>query len=203
MNRQRMVAKSGNFRIIRGMLFCLIAAILGMTLTTSAPIVSAQSGIEGDVTPRPTGKNGAVTQSDLEQMGRFAMNLDTINAGSEFQRADIAPRGTLGDGRVGIADVVQAMRYASGLDPVTTAGGPTSAPAAAATNNAARTEAVSEVRIGTPTFGAGTMTIPVELAAMGTENALGFTLAFDPGKLSNPVAVLGTDAASALLLINP
>ncbi len=203
MKRQRMVAKSGNFRIIRWMTVCLVAALLSVALTSSAPIVSAQSGYEGDVTPRPTGKNGTVTQADLEQIGRFAINLETANEGSEFQRADIAPRGTFGDGRIGMADVVQAMRYAAGLDPLTAAGGPIAAPSLAAMSNTARTEAVSEVRIGTPTFGAGTMTVPVELVAMGTENALGFTLAFDPGKLSNPVAVLGTDANSALLLINP
>lgn len=203
MNKQRMVAKSGNFRIIRWMAVCLVAAVLSVALTSSAPPVSAQSGFEGDVTPRPNGKNGPVTPADLEQMGRFAVNLDTASEGSEFQRADVAPRATFGDGRVGIADVVQAMRYAAGLDPLTAAGGPTAAPSLAAASSSIRPEAVSEVRIGTPTFGVGTMTVPVELVAMGTENALGFTLAFDPGKLSSPVAVLGTDATSALLLTNP
>ena len=204
MNKQRMVAKSGNFRIIRWITVCLIAALLSVALTSSAPKVSAQSGFEGDVTPRPTGKNGPVTQTDLEQIGRFAMNLDKVNEGSEFQRADVAPRTTFGDGRVGMADVVQAMRYAVGLDSITAAGGPwTNLNTPAAGKVAVHPEAVSEVRIGMPTFGVGTMTVPVELVAMGTENALGFTLAFDPGKLSNPVAVLGTDAASALLLTNP
>ncbi len=203
MKRQRMVAKSGNFRIIRWIAICLVAALLSVGLTSSAPIVSAQSGYEGDVTPRPTGKNGAVAPADLEQIGRFAMNLDTVNEGSEFQRADVAPRSTLGDGRVGIADVVQAMRYAAGLDPLTTAAGPTAPPTSSATGNSAHPEAVSEVRIGTPTFSPGTMTIPVELVSMGTENALGLTLAFDPGKLSNPVAVLGNDATTGLILLNP
>ena len=205
MKRQRMVAKIGNFRIIRWMTVCLVAALLSVALTSSAPKVSAQSGFEGDVTPRPTGKNGPVTQTDLEQIGRFAMSLDTVNEGSEFQRADVAPRNTFGDGRIGMADVVQAMRYAAGLDSLTAAGGPWANLNTLATSGVkgANPEAVSEVRIGKPTFGTGTMTIPVELVAMGTENALGFTLAFDPGKLSNPVAVLGTDASSALLLINP
>jgi uncharacterized protein (TIGR03437 family) len=200
MKRQRMVAKSGNFRIIRWMTVCLLAAVLSVGLTS---IASAQSGYEGDVTPRPTGKNGAATQADLEQMGRFAMGLETITEGSEFQRGDTAPRSTLGDGRVGMADLVQAMRYAAGLDPLTPAGGPTAAPTSTLTNPIANPEAVSEVRIGTPTFGPGTMTVPVELVSMGTENALGLTLAFDPGKLTNPVAVLGTDAATGLILLNP
>ncbi len=204
MNRQRMVAKSGNFRIIRWMMVCLVAAIFSFVLTSSAPNVSAQSGYEGDVTPRPTGKNGAVTSADVEQIGRFAMNLERANEGSEFQRADIAPRATLGDARIGMADVVQAMRYASGLNPLTAAGGPSAPPSSSlAGNTGAQPEAISEVRVGTPTFGSGTMTIPVELISMGTENALGFTLAFDPGKLSNPNAILGTDAGTALLLVNP
>jgi uncharacterized protein (TIGR03437 family) len=204
MQRQRMVAIFGNLRIIRWMAVCLVAALISFTLTSPTPSVSAQSGYEGDVTPRPTGKNGAVTATDVEQIGRFAMNLDTINGGSEFQRADIAPRATLGDGRVGMADVVQAMRYSSGLNPLTSAGGPSAPPSSsAATTSGARPEAISEVRIGAPTFGAGTMTVPVELISMGTENALGMTLAFDPNKLSNPNAVLGADASTALLLVNP
>ncbi len=205
MKRQRMVVRPGNVRIIRWMMVCLVAALLSVALTSSAPKVSAQAGFEGDVTPRPTGKIGPVAPSDVEQIGRFAMGLDTVNEGSEFQRADVAPRTTFGDGRVGMADVVQAIRYAAGIDSLTAAGGPyadLNTPALTGLKDKAHPEAVSEVRIGTPTFGAGTMTVPVELVAMGTENALGFTLAFDPSKLSNPVAVLGTDASSALGLYN-
>jgi uncharacterized protein (TIGR03437 family) len=161
------------------------------------------SGFEGDVTPRPGGKNGAIKATDFVQVGRFAMGLETASVGSEWQRADVAPRATLGDGRIGIADVVQTMRYAAELDPLTVAGGPTAAPGnPALAGITPRAEAVSEVRVGTPTFGAGTMTVPMELVAMGTENALGFSLAYDPGKLSNPVVVLGTDATDALLLLN-
>jgi uncharacterized protein (TIGR03437 family) len=186
------------------MTVCLVAAIISFALTSSAPTVAAQSGYEGDVTPRPTGKNGAVTNADVEQIGRFAMNLDTAAEGSEFRRADIAPRATLGDGRIGMADVVQAMRYAYGLAPLTAAGGPSAPPSNSTSGNAgAQPEAVSEVRVGTPTFGSGTMTVPIELASMGTENAIGLTLAFDPNKLSNPNAVLGNDAGMALLLVNP
>ncbi len=161
------------------------------------------SGFEGDVTPRPSGKNGAIKAADFVQLGRFAMGLESANVGSEWQRADVAPRATLGDGRIGIADVVQTMRYAAELDSLTAAGGPTAPPAnPALTATTPRAEAVSEVRVGTPTFGVGTVTVPMELVSMGTENALGFSLAFDPGKLSNPVVVLGTDASTALLLLN-
>ncbi|HEX4950597.1 MAG TPA: IPT/TIG domain-containing protein [Blastocatellia bacterium] len=204
MFRRSMVAKCSNFQVFRWMTVCLIAALFSLVLTSSAPTVSAQSGYEGDVTPRPTGKNGASTAADVEQMGRFVMKLDSANNGSEFQRADSAPRATRGDGRIGMADVVQTLRYSAGLDPLTTAAGPSAQPSnSSAAVTTVRTEAVSEVRVGTATFGAGTMTIPVELGSMGTENALGFSIAFDPSKLSNPVVNLGSDAANALLLVNP
>jgi uncharacterized protein (TIGR03437 family) len=199
-----MVAKPGNFRIIHWLTVCLLAAIFGLLLTTPAPTVSAQAGYEGDVTPRPTGKNGAVTKADYEQIARFAAALDRVNEGSEFQRADSAPRTTLGDGRVGIADLVQALRYYSGFDPLTAAGGPTAPPSPSVTGQpeVARPEMAREVKIGTPTYATNTVTVPFELVALGNENALAFTLAFDMNVLSNPEAVLGTDATTGLLITN-
>lgn len=201
MKRSSLVTKMNTPRILRWMTLCLLAAVCSLALLSPTPTVSAQSGYEGDVTPRPTGKNGAINQNDYEQIGRFATNVDKVNEGSEFQRADCAPRATLGDGRVGIADLVQAMRYAALLDPLTAAGGPIAA--AAAKPGLAQSEAAREVRVGTATFTSSTVTIPIELEAQGNENALGFTLAFDANLLNSPVAVLGTDAAAALLLLNP
>lgn len=206
MTRSRMVTKLNNLRLLRWFALGSVIALISISLTSSAPGVAAQSGYEGDVTPRPTGKSGAITQADYEQIGRFATAVETINAGSEFQRADCAPRATNGDGKVGIADVVQAMRYAANLDPLTTAGGPTAAitaPSSLKHPPPARAEALSEVRVGAATFAGNQVTVPIELVAQGTENALGFSLAFDTSLLSNPVAVLGTDATTALLLVNP
>jgi uncharacterized protein (TIGR03437 family) len=138
--------------------------------------VQAQVGYEADVTPRPTGKNGAITAADYQQIGRFATGLETVSTGYEWQRADCAPRATLGDGRIGMGDVVQAMRYSSGLDPLTPTGGPLAAAAIATPPVMPQVEAAREVRVGTPAFGVGTMT--------------------------NLVAELGVDAAGGLLLLN-
>jgi uncharacterized protein (TIGR03437 family) len=44
--------------------------------------------------------------------------------------------------------------------------------------------------------------VPIELLAQGNENALGFSLTFDPFVLSNPQAALGADAAGATLNAN-
>jgi hypothetical protein len=48
----------------------------------------------------------------------------------------------------------------------------------------------------------GTADVAVELVSQGDENALGFSLVFDPAILSNPQARLGRDAASASLNLN-
>src|SRR5262249_2185729 len=74
-----------------------VADVNGVTLNAnyvSATVTIAQ-GFEGDVSPRPNGSNGTVTIADWVQTGRFASGLDTVTAGSEFQRADTAPRSTL------------------------------------------------------------------------------------------------------------
>ena len=112
MNTQRMVASTGNSKIIRWIMACLIAATFSFSLTTQFFSAHAQaSAYEGDVTPRPTGKNGAISKADYNQIGKFATGLETANSGSEFQRADCAPRSSLGDGKIGIADLVQAPHF--------------------------------------------------------------------------------------------
>jgi hypothetical protein len=51
------------------------------------------------------------------------------------------------------------------------------------------------------TFGGSgaTLSVPIMLTAQGDENAIGFSLNFDPALLSSPQAVLGADAAGATL----
>lgn len=44
--------------------------------------------------------------------------------------------------------------------------------------------------------------LPVELVSTGDENALGFSITFDPSVLSNPQVGLGADAATATLNLN-
>ncbi|HMY76069.1 MAG TPA: choice-of-anchor D domain-containing protein, partial [Blastocatellia bacterium] len=48
----------------------------------------------------------------------------------------------------------------------------------------------------------GTVLVPVELVAQGNENALGFSLTFDPAILSNPQTALGSGATNASLNVN-
>jgi hypothetical protein len=48
----------------------------------------------------------------------------------------------------------------------------------------------------------GQVSVPIELLAQGDENALGFSLTFDPAVLGNPQAALGSDAAGATLNAN-
>ena len=63
---------------------------------------------------------------DWVQCGRFIAGLDTVNLGSEFQRADCAPYATAGDGQMFVNDWVQSGRYVAGLDGQQTQDGPVS-----------------------------------------------------------------------------
>ena len=56
------------------------------------------------------------------------------------------------------------------------------------------------VRVGTATAARGsTVGVPVELSALGDENTVSFSLAFDPAVLSSPSVSLGPDAGAAVL----
>jgi len=48
----------------------------------------------------------------------------------------------------------------------------------------------------------GSVSVPIELASQGDENAIGFSLTFNAAALSNPMVALGSDAAGATLNIN-
>ncbi len=48
-----------------------------------------------------------------------------------------------------------------------------------------------------------TVNVAIELVAQGNENALGFSLNFDPAVFSNPTAQLGSGGAGAALNVNP
>ncbi|MBX2821788.1 MAG: T9SS type A sorting domain-containing protein [Rhodothermaceae bacterium] len=162
------------------------------------------NGYEGDVASRPEG-NGDVSIIDWVQCGRFVAGLDTVQVGgNEFQRADTAPRVdenevlVLGDGTLSSADWTQCGMYAAKLDPPTLAGGPFSAVSEAqllaanaedqrklfASSNKQRVVRLPDemVRSGEE------VTLVVELEAEGDENALGFSLDFDPAYLTYSAA---------------
>ncbi len=152
-------------------------------------------GYEADVAPRPNG-SGTIVVSDWVQVGRFSVGLDTPSAGSEFQRADCAPRATIGDGKITVADWVQAGRYSVGLDPLTGAGGPASQTSLIPKNFTIERTPV-ELRLASLEIEPGQqlISLPVELSAMGGENAIGFSLQFDPGAMRYLGVKRGRDLA--------
>jgi hypothetical protein len=165
-------------------------------------------GYESDVAPRPNGSNnGFITVSDWVQTGRFSAGLDTPNPPCEFQRADSAPRGSLGNGAITVSDWVQAGRYAAGLDPVTPIGGPTGPPLAPeklAPGPSVEAESERIIRVVGDPFSAGQQvgSIAIEMDSQGDENALGFSVTFDPAKLSYVSAVAGSGAAGTSMNVN-
>lgn len=169
--------------------------------------VSLTSGFEADVAPRPNG-NGSVTITDWVQIGRFVAGQDAPSA-SEFQRADAAPRETRGNGNLSITDWVQAGRYAAGLDAPVPASGPSNPGGGFASIRATghtpmdTASGVRQVRISSGQFEPGQQSsVIIELDAEGNENALGFSLNFNPAQLRFITAALGKDTTGATLNIN-
>ena len=181
---------------------------------TAGYVRIAPTPFEGDVAPRPNGDE-AVTVIDWVQEARFVAGLDVATNGSEFQRADCAPRSTLGNGAITIADWVQAGRYLVGLDPPTPAGGPTSPLVAipgvlrmqkTPTSGPVPRVQSRQLRVQNALILEGQAgTVSVNLEALGDENALGFSLSFDPARLTYTGASAGSalsSASGAMFLIN-
>lgn len=174
----------------------------------SGSVLLPPTELEGDVYPRPNGDE-ALTISDWVLVGRYVAGLDSPTNSSEFQRADCAPRSTLGDGLLTVSDWVQAGRYAAGLDPVTRVGGPASpvpmvvtGPLVASIGRKTQSNP-RQVRALAPMLAPGQAgTIEVALEAQGDENALAFSLAFDPAKLVFTGVAIGSGAAGTTLNVN-
>ncbi len=176
----------------------------------SGTVTIAAVEFEGDVSPRPVGDR-LLTIADWVLVGRYAARLDYPTNATEFQRADCAPRGSLGNGRIRVGDWVQAGRYAAGLDSGTPLGGPTfedseamaklSGPIRAAGPNgggAARQVRVANVALAQNQTGV----ISVHLKSQGDENALGFSLTFDPAVFGYVGTSVGGAASGATLNVN-
>jgi hypothetical protein len=160
--------------------------------------IAAAPGFEGDVYPRPAGDK-SVNVIDWLQMGRYVARLDYPTNASEFQRADCAPRAALGDGTIKVSDWVQLGRYVAGLDPLTAMGGPTNE-AALTPPTPSDTRKLS-LQGGTVVPGQP-LNLSVQLAAQGNENALAFSVTFDPSQVSFSSASLGSDTTGATLYVN-
>ncbi|HLM61054.1 MAG TPA: carboxypeptidase regulatory-like domain-containing protein, partial [Pyrinomonadaceae bacterium] len=187
--------------------------------------VTFAQGWEADVTPRPTGKNnGSITVTDFTQVGRFVAGLDTPNSlHNEFQRADCAPRVSLGNGALDVADFTQAGRYAAAIDAVTSTGGQL-APRLFEFNSKGKLtiesrdwlrgaslnapadnpdSAPTVVRVVNAQASSGSQVfVTIEAVTSGTENGFGFTLNYDPNKLSSPLIQKGADTQTATLIPN-
>jgi hypothetical protein len=168
-------------------------------------VTVAPTPIAGDVWPRPNGDE-TVTVADWVLEGRYVAGLDYPTNASEFQRADCAPRATGGDGAVTIIDWVQVGRYMAGLDPRTPAGtnsgslsGPTGMvaqkhpPSGPVKNDQSRRLQVQSAVILQGQSGK----VSVNLEAVGDENALGFSLSFDPAVLTYTGFSAGSSLSSA------
>ena len=175
-----------------------------------AGAVTIALGYDGDVAPRPNGSNtGVVSIADWTLIGRFSSGFEVVNPGSEFQRADCAPRSSLGNGSITISDWVQAGRYASGLDPVLAAGGPTGAPLPTAKAKSSNSPNKSDLPPSTTVRFTGLVIamgarrqISIEVDTQGDENALGFSIMFDAGKLTFISAVKSAEFGSSTLNVN-
>ncbi len=196
---------------------CQVSDTNAAALTTAwcAGNVRVFGGYEGNTIPRTTGTlAAAVTLADWVQVGRFSSGIDTPATPAEYQRADCAPRGTLGDGVMSVLDWVQASRYFNGDDPVVEAGGPVSNLSVwviVPPSSAPARDVLPDPPAGTPARTLSLLTpaevlqgqanvFQVVLDAHGNENALSFSVSFDPSVFTYSSAQLGAGAAGALLV---
>jgi hypothetical protein len=163
---------------------------------SNAVVTMPITDYEGDVSPRTNG-NHVMSISDWTQTGRFVAGLDVVSNTLELLRADCAPRTNGGDGRLSIADWVQAGRYAFGFDPIAAIGGPTNFTVAETPKLPTR-----PVSLTLLSQNGLTNTVAVHLNAQGDENALGFSLSFDPAQLGFVSATVGSGASGSVLNVN-
>lgn len=165
------------------------------------------AGFEADIATRPNGDT-EILSNDVVQIRRFLNGTDTPSTTpNEFQRADSSPIGTRGDGALDTTDVVQTRRYQNGSDAKQPAGGPTvpsgGPPALTAEFNQSGDESKTpegnrrEVRVENASGSAGqTVTVNIQVNAVGNEPEYGFIINYDSSVLSNPVIGAGNAGAS-------
>ena len=176
------------------------------TLVANFVVVTVITGVESDIAPRPNGNN-LVNAGDVTVMGRIVAGLESNLSAAEFQRADCAPRSSQGNGIINADDLTQVARYVAGLDPQTPVGGPVAAPANVVAGNGtvARKNTTGTRRaslVNTTATPGGTVTAVVQMFAQGDENALSFSVSFDPARLNLISTSLGTDGTGASLVVN-
>lgn len=176
---------------------------LTATFTTGFVAITA-TDFEGDLSPLPNGDK-QVDISDWVQVGRFVAGLDDIATPSQFQRADSAPLATSGNGLLTVSDWVQAGRFAVGLDPLVPAGGPTVPSGVGPGRNKPKLQGdanrIITIAAGPLVFGK-TNEVSVMVAAQGDENALAFSLNFDPARITFLSASKGSQITGGDFFVN-
>ena len=172
---------------------------------SGATVILPKVEYEADVAPRPHG-DGQVTVGDWVLIGRFVAALDSPTNATEFERADCAPRSTRGDGHLTVADWVQAGRYAAGLDPLTPIGGPVSpnvSPSVSKRISSSDNTGTRQLQaVLEPAADGLSCTVQIVLQAQGNENAVAFSLEFDPAQFHYAGASSGSAMAGGTLNVN-
>jgi len=165
---------------------------------SNSTFILSPTVFEGDVSPRTNG-NQSVSVTDWLQMGRFVARLEAIASANEFQRADCAPSVSHGDAQLKVTDWVQAGRYLAGTEVMAAVGGPTiETNASIAGPSVNRRLFIANASVLASQMVAAT----IELEAQGDENALGFTLAYNPASLTFIGIESGDGTSGASFLIN-
>ncbi|MFZ1701430.1 MAG: cohesin domain-containing protein [Pyrinomonadaceae bacterium] len=180
--------------------------------------VTVRPGIEADI----AGGDGVVLANDVALLRLFAVGLLTPTSPDQCKQVDVAPVATYGDGHISSTDVVTARLYAVGLLQLNLVDGPCniatipgidrfdvrSMPAAARLEDELDEYILGvdrrEIKAGDVKGRAGDrVTIPIEVVLQGGEAAMGFTLEYDAGVLSDPRVALAESAPySAVLTTN-
>ncbi len=162
----------------------------------SVMVLILNTNLEADVFPATPDRS--LTAADWLRAGRYIAGLDVPASEGVFQALDCAPRDSKGDGRLGVADWVQAYRYVFGHDLSTGVSGPLKAEPPLLS-----TETNRQIRVhGVNLPPLGEVDLPITLLATGDENAIGFTLSFDPTTARLVSASPGTDATGGYSLLN-
>jgi len=146
-----------------------------------------------DTAPRSTLGNGAITISDWVQTGRYSAGLDPIvtaggPTGPSFAELRIADCGQLAERRIADCNPFSFANLSAGL----------ANPQSAFLNLQSRA-----VRVVNANGQRGQqVNVTVEVDALGAENAIGFSLNFNPADLTFVSAAAGPDAAGAMLNTN-
>ena len=142
---------------------------------------------------------------DWVRAGQLVAHLAIPGNQSDFDKIDCAPRDSDGNGVLSVADWVQVGRYAVGLDPVTVVGSQKSKKSSVVRKNVVgpKVSGTRTLTVGVTNLNAGaSVSLPVVLNALGNENAVGFSISFDPAQMTLVSIGAGSGAGNASFNVN-